>query len=70
MISFYLKDVDLALVSLLNIGIYLAFKSLLMEVLNETLEKRLPYLVLSAEDFSKNYGDHKFELVKKYSFLF
>lgn len=35
-----------------------------MEVLNETLEKRLPYLVLSAEDFSKNYGDHKFELVR------
>ncbi len=40
-----------------------------MEVLNETLEKRLPYLVLSAEDFSKNYGDHKFELVKKYSLI-
>ena len=41
-----------------------------MEVLNETLEKRLPYLVLSAEDFSKNYGDHKFELVKNIRLYF
>jgi NCK-associated protein 1 len=58
-----LENIDLALVSLLNIGIYLAFKNLLMEVLNETLERRLPYLVLSADDFSRNYGDNKFELI-------
>lgn len=50
------------MVRLLNIGIYLAFKNLLSEALNETLEKRLPYLMLSAEDFSKNYGEKKFEL--------
>ena len=56
-------DVDAALVRLLNIGIFLAFKSLLTEALNETLEKRLPYLMLSAEDFSKNYGEQKFEIV-------
>ncbi len=55
---------DSALVRLLNIGIYLAFKNLLMDALNETLEKRLPYLMLSAEDFSKNYGEQKFEIVK------
>jgi hypothetical protein len=34
-----------------------------MEALHETLEKRLPYLILSGEDFSKNYGDQKYELV-------
>ena len=63
-LTFYsFLDVDLALVSLLNIGIYLAFKNLLMEALHETLEKRLPYLILSGEDFSKNYGDQKYELV-------
>lgn len=55
---------DAALVRLLNIGIYLAYKNLLTEALNETLEKRLPYLMLSAEDFSKNYGEQKFEIVK------
>lgn len=54
---------DAALVRLLNIGIYLAYKNLLTEALNETLEKRLPYLMLSAEDFSKNYGEQKFEIV-------
>ena len=56
-------DVDSALVKLLNIGIYLAFKNLLTEALNETLEKRLPYLMMSADDFSQNFGDKKFEIV-------
>jgi hypothetical protein len=55
--------VDLALVSLLNIGIYLSFKNLLSEALSEIMEKRLPFLILSAQDFSKNYGDQKFEIV-------
>jgi hypothetical protein len=50
-------------VRLLNIGIYLAFKNLLTDALNETMEKRLPYLMLSAEDFSKNYGEQKFEIL-------
>lgn len=54
---------DVALVCLLNIGLYLSFKSLLTETLNETLEKRLPYLMLSVEEFSKNYRDTKYELV-------
>ncbi len=60
---FIIQDVDSALVRLLNIGIYLAFKNMLTEALNETLEKRLPYLMLSAEDFSHNYGEKKFEIV-------
>jgi len=60
---YYFKDVDSALVRLLNIGIYLAFKNLLTDALNETMEKRLPYLMLSAEDFSKNYGEQKFEIL-------
>ena len=54
---------DSALVKLLNIGIYLAFKNLLTEALNEILEKRLPYLMMSSEDFSQNFGDKKFEIV-------
>ena len=58
-----LQDVDSALVRLLNIGIYLAFKSLLQEALHEVLEKRLPYLMFSADEFSKNFGDPKFEMV-------
>ncbi len=62
-IIYVFKDVDLALVSLLNIGIYLSFKNLLSEALIEVMEKRLPFLILSAQDFSKNYGDHKFEIV-------
>ncbi|CAF1006447.1 unnamed protein product [Brachionus calyciflorus] len=58
-----LENIDLALVSLLNIGIYLAFKDMLTDCLNEILEKRLPYLMLSAEEFSKNFSDPKFELL-------
>ena len=54
---------DTALVRLLNIGIYLTFKNLLTDALNEVMERRLPYLILSAEEFSKNYGDSKFEIV-------
>jgi len=50
-------------VRLLNIGIYLAFKSLLLEALNEVLERRLPFLMFSADVFSKNFGDPKFEMV-------
>jgi NCK-associated protein 1 len=50
-------------VRLLNIGIYLAFKNLLGEALNELLEKRLPYLMFSADDFSKNSSDPKFEML-------
>ncbi len=56
-------DVDAALVRLLNIGIYLAFKNLLMEALNEVLEKRLPFLMFSADDFSKNFTDPKFKML-------
>lgn len=58
-----LENVDTALVKLLNIGIYLAFKNLLTDALNETLEKRLPYLMMSAKDFSQNYGEKKFEIL-------
>ena len=54
---------DTALVRLLKIGIYLTFKNLLTDALNEVMERRLPYLILSAEEFSKNYGDSKFEIV-------
>ena len=59
---------DSALVRLLNIGIYLAFKGMLHEALNEVLEKRLPYLMFSVDDFSKNFGDPKFEMVIRSSF--
>lgn len=40
-----------------------------METLNETLEKRLPYLMLSVEEFSQNYRDTKYELVSRVNFF-
>ena len=54
---------DTALVCLLNIGIYLTFKNLLTDALNEVMERRLTYLILSAEEFSKKNVDYKFEIV-------
>ena len=36
-------------------GVLISFKNLLSEALNEILEKRLPYLMSSAQDISKNY---------------
>lgn len=51
------------MISLLNIGIYLTFKSLFMEALHDSLEHRLPYLMMSAKDFSESFVDHKFQLV-------
>ena len=57
-----LENIDLALLSLLNIGIYLTFKNLYLEALNDTLEHRLPYLMLSASDFAESFVDNKFQL--------
>jgi hypothetical protein len=58
-----LENIDLALLSLLNIGIYLTFKNIYMEAMRDTLEHRLPYLMLSAKDFSESFVDNKFQLV-------
>jgi NCK-associated protein 1 len=58
-----LENIDTVLLSLLNIGIYLTFKNIYMEALHDTLEHRLPYLMLSAKDFSDSFVDHKFQLV-------
>jgi NCK-associated protein 1 len=58
-----LENIDLALLSLLNIGIYLTFKNIYMEAMRDTLEHRLPYLMLSAKDFSESFIDNKFQLV-------
>ncbi len=60
----------MALVSLLNIGIYLTFKNLFMQAMKSTLSDRLPYLMLSAEDFSESFIDQKFQLVILHSVLF
>lgn len=58
------KDVDLALGRLLHIGVLVAFKDLVGECLNELLDRRLPFLMFSAEDMTKTNQNTKFELVK------
>jgi NCK-associated protein 1 len=60
---FVFIDVDMALGRLLYMGVLISFKNLLSEALNEVLEKRLPYLMNSAQDISKNYTIKKGEML-------
>ncbi len=53
----------MALGRLLYMGELISFKNLLSEALNEVLEKRLPYLMSSAQDISKNYTIKKGEML-------
>jgi hypothetical protein len=64
----FIKDVDLALGRLLHIGILVAFKTLIGECLNDLLDKRLPFLMFSAQDMTKTNQNTKFDLVKKTKF--
>jgi hypothetical protein len=41
-----------------------------MQAMKSTLSDRLPYLMLSAEDFSESFIDQKFQLVILHSVLF
>ena len=59
------KDVDIALGRLLYIGVLIQFKTLLLEALNEVLDKHLPYLMFSANDVSKQITNKKFEMVSE-----